>query len=62
MKSIATIMIAVLTVLTVCTVMASEKLMKVYILAGQSNMQGIGKTFVCFGKSLAEAMLGMEKN
>jgi len=51
MKSIATIMIAVLTVLSCFTVKASEKPLKVYILAGQSNMQGSAhfRTFKAIG-------------
>lgn len=44
-------MIAVLTVLSCYTVMASEKPLKVYILAGQSNMQGSAhfRTFKAIG-------------
>lgn len=51
MKSIATTMIAVLTVLSSYNVMASKKPLKVYILAGQSNMQGSAhfRTFKAIG-------------
>jgi hypothetical protein len=51
MKSKATIMIAVATVISCFTAMASEKPLKVYILAGQSNMQGSAhfRTFKAIG-------------
>jgi hypothetical protein len=52
MKSIAVIIIAFMTVVFSCNVMASEKKpLKVYILAGQSNMQGSAhfKTFKAIG-------------
>ena len=57
MSRIATILMAILTAICCSSAMAAKKPLKVYILSGQSNMQGMGhiKTFDYIGDDPATA-------
>ncbi len=57
------IMLAALLGLVVSAVQAADKPLTVFILAGQSNMEGHAqiRTFAQIGKAFAEVMMTMQK-